>query len=94
MTTNKNGSGVLVQSRLGWTRIRAALALTIVVAWGLVKIASAQVTGQIVQQFYVPFPEADFKTSLQAIAARQHGQQPNHDHHLHRGGDEQYHHRL
>jgi uncharacterized repeat protein (TIGR01451 family) len=37
--------------------------------WGLVTTASGQVTGQIVQQFFVPFPEADFKTSLQAIAA-------------------------
>ncbi len=37
-------------------------------AWGLVRIASAQVTGQIVQQFFVPFPETDFKASLQSIA--------------------------
>ena len=37
--------------------------------WGLVTTTSGQVTGQIVQQFFVPFPETDFKTSLQAIAA-------------------------
>jgi hypothetical protein len=38
------------------------------VSCGLARIANAQVTGQVVQQFFVPFPETDFKTSLQAIA--------------------------
>ena len=55
--------------RHGLARLRLALFLATMVWWGLVKIASAQVTGQIVQQFFVPFPETDFKTSLQAIAA-------------------------
>jgi len=45
------------------------LGLGALLLWGLVTTASGQVTGQIVQQFFVPFPEADFKTSLQAIAA-------------------------
>jgi hypothetical protein len=51
------------------TRLSLALFLATLALWGLARSASAQVTGQIVQQFFVPFPEADFKTSLQAIAA-------------------------
>ena len=97
MTTNKNSRIVLAKPRHGLTRLRLALALATLVWWGLARIASAQVTGQIVQQFFVPFPETDFKTSLQAIAA---GNRPvaRSDQHpngrFHRGGDEQYHHRL
>ena len=69
MTTNKCSNGVHVKSCFGLTRVRTALALATFISWGLVRIASGQVTGQIVQQFYLPFPETDFKTSLQAIAA-------------------------
>src|ERR1017187_4510879 len=69
MTTIKSSSAVHSTPRHGLTRLRLALYLAALVLLGLAKIASAQVTGQIVQQFFVPFPETDFKTSLQAIAA-------------------------
>src|ERR1035438_411943 len=69
MTTIKSSSAVLSTPRHGLTWSRLTLYLMTLVLWGLAKSASAQVTGQIVQQFFVPFPEADFKTSLQAIAA-------------------------
>ena len=69
MTTIKSSRAVHSTPRHGLTRLRLALYLAALVLWGLAKIASAQVTGQVVQQFFVPFPEADFKTSLQAIAA-------------------------
>jgi uncharacterized repeat protein (TIGR01451 family) len=68
MTTYKSSGGIAVSSRVGWPRLRTALALATLISWGLVKIPSAQAAGQIVQQFYVPFPETDFRASLQNIA--------------------------
>lgn len=68
MTTNNDSRYLPIQIRLPLRRIRHTLALTALVSCGLARIANAQVTGQVVQQFFVPFPETDFKTSLQAIA--------------------------
>ena len=78
----------------GANGIKLALVLVSLATLGLVRIASAQVTGQIVQQFYVPFPEADFKTSLQAIAAANAVSNQIHDYHLDRGWDLQHHYRV
>src|ERR1039458_3543386 len=69
MTTTACRSAVLVGPRRGLARSRAALALATLVFWGVTKVASAQVSAQVVQQFFVPFPETDFKASLEAIAA-------------------------
>ena len=69
MTKIKHSRTVFAAPRHGLTRLRLALALATLVFWGLARIASAGVTGTIVQQFFVPFPEANFQTSLAAIAA-------------------------
>ena len=69
MNMNKCSKTTCTESRLGSARLRSVLALAILVLWALAKTASAQVNGQIVQQFYVPFPETDFKTSVQSIAS-------------------------
>ena len=68
MTTNNSRHCVLAKWCSGPRWISPTFTLATLVLWGLIKITSAQVTGQVVQQFFVPFPETDFKTSLQAIA--------------------------
>ena len=60
MTTEKAGRVVRVLPGVGWARARTALGLGALLLSGLVTTASGQVTGQIVQQFFVPFPETDF----------------------------------
>ena len=64
--TMKNSSQ-FATARSGLAQARFRFALAALALWQLASVASAQLTQQVVQQFFVPFPETDFQISLRAI---------------------------
>ena len=68
MTKIKSSRTVLTTPRHGLTRLTRAVFVAALGLWGLASGPGVQATQSIVQQFFVPFPETDFKASLQAIA--------------------------
>ncbi len=69
MTTNKTNRGTVPLSRRPFGRTKTMFATAALALWGTSRLAGGPLPQQVVQEFFVPFPEADFKTSLQAIAS-------------------------
>ena len=68
MCTTQSNPCVLATPQSGRRPARSILAVVAFTLWATTHVASAALPQQIVQQFFVPFPETDFKTSLQAIS--------------------------
>ncbi len=66
MNTKERNRCVPTPSKPGG--FRSLLAVTALCLWASVRVATGALSQQVVQQFFVPFPETDFKTSLQGIA--------------------------